>query len=286
MNYLCPQCQHPLKEEDNRWYCDNNHSFDKAKQGYCNLLLVQNKRSKIPGDNADMVQARRRFLSQNFYQPISEAINHLIKNPVFNDRLSKPKGQNLNIIDAGCGEGYYTNALSRSLHSNQQAANITGVDISKFAVKAAANLNKDIAWFVGNSSHLPVADNSCDYLLSLFSPIPKIEFVRVLNNEGYLLLASTGSQHLIELREKLYDEVKVDALNPAAELSSHFNLVTQKNIELLLPLNRQQDIQDLLAMTPHYWRASPDKKQQLQNINELSLTVDVNLFLLKVIPQC
>ncbi len=60
MQIICPLCQLPLiKEQINnkqgRWYCDNNHSFDIAKQGYTNLLPVQNKKSRSPGDDAEMV---------------------------------------------------------------------------------------------------------------------------------------------------------------------------------------------------------------------------------------
>ena len=148
MQYLCPQCQQPLIQEPQRWYCDNRHSFDKAKQGYCNLLLAQNKRSKLPGDTNDMVQARKRFLSKGLYQPVAEQIASWL--------LETPHTGQLNILDAGCGEGYYTDYLQQQLATKQVQNHVTGIDISKFAVKAAATRNKAITWFVANSAHLPV----------------------------------------------------------------------------------------------------------------------------------
>ncbi|MCI2284110.1 hypothetical protein L3081_12860 [Colwellia sp. MSW7] len=69
-NYLCPLCQQALILNDNTYRCINNHSFDRAKQGYVNLLPVQFKHSKAPGDNKDMVNARRAFLDKGFYQPL------------------------------------------------------------------------------------------------------------------------------------------------------------------------------------------------------------------------
>lgn len=274
MIVLCPQCQAPLNEEDKRWHCQNNHSFDKAKQGYCNLLLVQKKRSKAPGDNAEMVMARKRFLAKGFYQPIAAAVTSMTTGQ---HPIDKP----ISILDAGCGEGYYTNEIAKALQASNVQHNITGIDISKFAVKAAASSNKSIKWFVANSSHLPVAPHSCDYVISLFSPIPEQSFYQALANEGQLLIASTGKKHLIELREQLYDEVKSDSLDPCDKLNTHFTLKEQQTIRFQLSLNSQQDIQDLLAMTPHYWRASPIKKEALSKLDKLNLTIDINLSLFK-----
>ena len=64
MNLLmCPVCHKQLKLTDKTWRCDNNHSYDVAKQGYVNLHVVQHKHSKNPGDTPESVQARRAFLS-------------------------------------------------------------------------------------------------------------------------------------------------------------------------------------------------------------------------------
>ena len=49
----------PLQREGNTWACAQGHSFDVAKQGYVNLLPVQNKRSRDPGDSKAIVTARQ-----------------------------------------------------------------------------------------------------------------------------------------------------------------------------------------------------------------------------------
>ncbi|MCR8923957.1 methyltransferase domain-containing protein [Dasania sp. GY-MA-18] len=271
MKILCPQCQQPLQQADKHWQCAQNHHFDRAKQGYTNLLLVQHKRSKIPGDDAQMVSARRRFLNQDFYRPLSQAINTL----ALKHADSKRK---LVIIDAGCGEGYYTQQLAQACIAAEQSADITGIDISKFAVKAAAGRNKNIQWFVANSSHLPVEPNSNDLVLSLFSPLPEQEFKRVLKNDGLLIVASTGQRHLIELREKLYQTVSSEALDPCQKLAAHFTKSHEQNISYTLDLNSSESITDLLSMTPHYWRATVEKKQQLSQLSQLTVTIDINLY--------
>ena len=68
--YRCPLCQQALLLNEKSYRCENNHSFDQAKQGYVNLLPVQFKHSKEPGDNKAMVQARRAFLDKGYYQPL------------------------------------------------------------------------------------------------------------------------------------------------------------------------------------------------------------------------
>ena len=58
MELLCPICAAPLRQTDKTFRCDANHSFDMARQGYVNLLPVQNKRSLNPGDTREQVLSR------------------------------------------------------------------------------------------------------------------------------------------------------------------------------------------------------------------------------------
>jgi 23S rRNA (guanine745-N1)-methyltransferase len=77
-DFICPLDGKPLSLNERSWHCDNNHSYDVAKQGYVNLLPVQNKRSKDPGDSKAMVQARREFLEQGHYQPLAQALANTV----------------------------------------------------------------------------------------------------------------------------------------------------------------------------------------------------------------
>lgn len=53
------------------------HTFDIARQGYINLLPVQNKRRKELGDSGEMIESRRNFLSKGFYNKVSSMINEV-----------------------------------------------------------------------------------------------------------------------------------------------------------------------------------------------------------------
>jgi 23S rRNA (guanine745-N1)-methyltransferase len=270
--FLCPLCNGSLQRIDSSWRCEQGHNFDIARQGYCNLLPVQNKKSRSPGDDKAMVNARNRFLRQDYYQPLSTQLNQQVIDYIQSQNLD-----DVSIVDAGCGEGYYTARMHEALHSVGKICQITGVDISKFAVQAAAKRHKKIDWFVASSSHLPVADQSCDVVSCLFAPIAANEFRRVVRDDGLLIVVSTGKNHLIELREKLYEKVNDEVLDPVKALTEKFEFVGVASKRYEVTLEDQPSIADLLLMTPHYWRASPEKKLQLQELTELKLTIDVNL---------
>ena len=53
MSFSCPLCHQPLTQANNSFVCPGRHQFDVAKEGYVNLLPVQHKRSRDPGDSAE-----------------------------------------------------------------------------------------------------------------------------------------------------------------------------------------------------------------------------------------
>ena len=69
-NPICPLCGQTLATGTSPWRCPNGHCFDVARQGYVNLLPVQQKHARHPGDTPAQVAARKRFLDAGFYAPI------------------------------------------------------------------------------------------------------------------------------------------------------------------------------------------------------------------------
>ncbi|AKX52247.1 putative RNA methyltransferase [Thiopseudomonas alkaliphila] len=248
---ICPLCRTPLKPHLNSLRCEQQHNFDRAKQGYYHLLPVQHKKSREPGDNQAMVEARRRFLGQQFYLPIAEQLSQAAQQIAPNHWL-----------DIGCGEGFYTQHLGRQLSHSQGI----GLDISKEAVKHASSKHSPITWLVASMNNLPVADQSIALITSLFSPLDWQECARVLAPNGQVLKVSPASQHLIELRQQLYAQVHAyDDNKHAQEAPKTFNLSRSEYLSFSLELPTAQDRADLLAMTPHGWRAAEEKRQHFIN---------------------
>ncbi|MDW2150581.1 23S rRNA (guanine(745)-N(1))-methyltransferase, partial [Vibrio sp. 378] len=123
MNYQCPLCHQPLSLTEKTFKCENNHQFDLAKEGYVNLMPAHHKRSKDPGDNKEMMQARRRFLEGNHYDPMRQEVARLC--------AKYTESTTHQLLDIGCGEGYYTDQVQQSLFEQDPQATVFGLDISK-----------------------------------------------------------------------------------------------------------------------------------------------------------
>ena len=162
MNLLCPICRERLTKTDRTYTCSNRHSFDIARQGHVNLLPVQAKRSLNPGDTKEQVLSRREFLDGGFYAPIADALCAMAKR----HNCTGP------ILDVGCGEGYYSAKLAEVLN-----ADLTGLDISKEAVRFAAGRYKNARWLCASAAHLPVESGSAGLITSLFALTVPEEFL-------------------------------------------------------------------------------------------------------------
>ncbi len=271
----CPVCGLSLILEPKHYICDAGHSFDLARQGYVNLLQSNQRKSKNPGDNNEMVQCRRRFLAQGYYKAVSMLINQQVRCHL--------QGQGNQLLDVGCGEGYYVQQLI--LHgSNDEMVPSTlyGLDISKPAIIAAARLRPDVTWVVGSAAQLPFHNASLDVVLCVFSKICAAEFARVLKPEGVLIIAVPGEAHLMSLRELIYDKVLPhQAAKHEESVSEYFVCENRERAQYELHLSGSKNILDLLAMTPYYWSISSDKKTILAKRQSLDVGVDINVISFK-----
>lgn len=242
----CPLCQAPLGAVENGVACPANHRFDRARQGYLNLLPVQHKNSRDPGDNQAMVEARRRFLEAGHYAPLAARLAELAA------QQSPARW-----LDIGCGEGYYTAQLAGALPEAEGYA----LDISREAVKRACKRAPQLEWLVASMARVPLADSSCDLLASVFSPLDWHEARRLLAPGGGLLRMGPTREHLWELRGLLYDEIRdYDDEKHLSLIPEGMRLAHSETLTYRMRLDDPQARADLLAMTPHGWRASAERR--------------------------
>lgn len=245
----CPLCSAPLSPAENGVQCPAGHRFDRARQGYLNLLPVQHKNSRAPGDNQAMVEARRAFLDQGHYAPVARRLAELAI-----------QRQPAHWLDIGCGEGYYTAQIAEALPRGNGYA----LDISREAIKRACRRAPQVTWLVASMARIPLPAGSCQLLASVFSPLDWQEARRLLSPGGGLLRVGPTRDHLMELRQRLYDEVreyaddKHLALVPPGMALDHSETLTFK-LKLIDPDSRAQ----LMAMTPHGWRASAERRAEV-----------------------
>ncbi|EDM44644.1 ribosomal RNA large subunit methyltransferase A [unidentified eubacterium SCB49] len=266
----CPYCNTAIQPANKTTYrCENNHSFDLAKQGYLNLLPVNKKKSKDPGDNEMMILARRNFLELGFYDPLILRIKKLI-----NEQLSFRK-KAVVALDAGCGEGYYSEKALNHLHGLHTT--IYGTDISKHAVKNAAKKYKNNTYFVSSIYDLPIAKRSTHLILSVFSPIMPAEFKRILSSKGYAIVVSPASNHLNEMAALIYETVKPHTTTVVENMSVEFDHVLAERCTFTIAIKNAEDLLALLKMTPYYWSTGIERLENITNKNELSVTCDFNI---------
>ncbi|TDO99076.1 putative RNA methyltransferase [Marinomonas balearica] len=269
-NLLCPLDQEVLVHEGRSMHCPNGHVYDIAKSGYINLLPVQKKHSKDPGDSKEMVSSRKQFLDSGIYDPIITGLHSFLFN-----------GQNESaVLDAGCGDGYYLSKLieenNRQSAQSQSIRNFesVGIDISKWAITAASKRSKNVSWIVGSNANIPVSDCQFDAVLCAFGFPVFSEFHRVLKSSGQLILVESGENHLLELRELLYPSIKEYRQTHMNGIDG-FDLANEEKVTFKFHLGSQDEIAHLLSMTPHMHKAPYEGRQKVQELKQLSLTADV-----------
>jgi len=244
--------------------CTNGHCFDVAKQGYANLLLVQQKASKDPGDSKAMMVARSRFLDKGVYQPIATRLNEL---------ACTQAGLDV-VLDAGCGDGYYLDCLQQVWPTATTTA-FVGLDVSKWAIMAAAKRNAELVWLVGTNKHPPLQAATVDLILAVFGFPCYAPFHSILKPNGRLIVVESGPQHLIELREIIYPSIKAHTPTADVAIPEGFELAETTALTYQTESLQHAQIMDLLTMTPHLYRATQEGKAAAEALSEIQLTVDV-----------
>lgn len=252
MELLCPLCGGILTKDDRVYRCENHHSFDIARQGYVNLLPVQQKRSLQPGDTKEQVISRRAFLDGGFYAPIRDTLC----------QLAADYGCTGPILDIGCGEGYYSARLAQTMN-----AELVGLDISKEAVRYAAGRYKHALWLCASAARLPVADNSTGLITSLFALTMPEEFLRVLHPDGAFIQVLAAEDHLLGLKSIIYPQLNRKEKDSVPNLPG-FRLIESRPLRFSFTVEGEQ-VQNLLSMTPHVYRIGKEGADRLRQTQRL-----------------
>ncbi|GAC1390000.1 MAG: 23S rRNA (guanine(745)-N(1))-methyltransferase [Ktedonobacteraceae bacterium] len=271
----CPVCQTHFTQVGNTLKCDKAHTFDIAKEGYINLLT-----KKLPdsmGDTKEMLTARRAFLERGHYQPLVTAINTLV-----HDYLKAESGADnglpsSNILDAGCGEGYYLGQLQHYLerHLPDAPCEYIGLDIAKEAMHMAAKRYKKVQFLVANlKERLVFANDSLHILLNIFAPRNIDDFSRIIKLGGIAIVVIPAPQHLQQLRRRLgllsIEEHKQEHV--IEQFSARFTYSGAIAVDETLHLNKQEIMQAVM-MTPNYWHMSDEIKGAMAKLSEIETEI-------------
>ena len=260
MIFCCPACAGALEKRERALVCPKGHSYDLARQGYVHLLPVKQMHAKVPGDTKQMVDARRQFLALGHYDAFRDHLQAL---------TAKYLPENGTVLDAGCGEGFYTAALQDA--ANAVNGSVTGVDISKFAVKAAAGKYKGIDFAVASLFHIPCGSESVDVLTDVFAPIVPEEFLRVLKPHGVMILAVPGARHLWGMKEVLYTAPYENEEHDTAY--EGFEYLGRESVQREIVVEGRENIEALFSMTPYYWKTDVAGGERLRALDTLKTEI-------------
>ncbi len=264
LNFLkCPICAASMTQTEDGKVCrcmgQRTHCFDFAKSGHIHLGGPH----AGDGDTKEAVLSRRSFLDAGYYEQLSDKINQIL------DSLGA-----VTVLDAGCGEGYYTNRMATADRA------VLGIDLSRagidYAARRAKQTGTGAAFAVASIFELPVQNGSLDAITNIFAPCAEAEFCRALKAGGHLLLVGAGEKHLMGLKKQLYE-------NPyqnlgRADLPQKMTAVARHRIQAKITVKGREMIQALFSMTPYYWRTSQKDKAKLETIEELTTEIDFDLF--------
>ncbi len=258
----CPVrgCENALAREPDRVVCPAGHSFDVARSGYISLLQPQDRKSKSPGDTAAAVNARRRLVEQGIEADIVAEL------AAFASKVATARSGNL--LDAGCGEGSVTMAMSVAT-----ALEPAGVDISTAAVDKAARRYPTATWIVANADReLPIVDGCVSLVASVVARRNPVEFFRVLEPEGVCLVVVPGEDDLAELREVVLGATVGRDRTAAveSEFAEGFELIGRRSIRDRVRLDRGS-IEDILAST--YRGARVAERERAAALTSLEVTL-------------
>ena len=235
------------------------HSYDFSADGYLSF-------GATGGDSKEAVAARSLFLrhTQN-YHLAAIAVMRTVQRYLPDCEV---------LVDAGCGEGYYTSILS------DVCQNAVGFDLSKFACSAGAKYakrdGKDNLLFATSSVfELPLKSGCADAVVNIFAPCAEAEYSRVLRDGGYLFVVGAGREHLMGLKKALYDNVYEN--EERADLPKNMEHVECQYAHYSMNVSGKDKIAALFSMTPYYWRTSESDKEKLASLDSLVTDVDFEI---------
>lgn len=269
--FACPVCGERLEQREKTYQCPKGHSYDIASEGYVHLLRPDEKHSKMPGDDKNMVASRRRFLEGGYYDSFSDCLNELARQYAGDGKV---------FLDAGCGEGFYTGRMQSFFPGNMS---FYGFDISKFAVRSAAQKYKEISFAVGSMFHIPVVSGAADCAFNVFAPIVPDELCRVLRPGGILILAVPGERHLFGLKEVLYDS-PYENEHRETEYPG-FAFLDRVPVRGEISVEGNRNIFDLFAMTPYYWKTPREGSERLRRLERLKTEIGFDFLLYRKVGK-
>lgn len=259
--YRCPICHEKLQLSATSLRCENNHSFDLAKQGYVHFA----GETKETMYDAILFEARQNVLQKTMlYDRVQVIIDQWLE-----------QFESKSILDVGCGEGTHT---ARCI---KEGRFIAGVDLAKDGIQLAAKTYRKVEWFVADLANLPYENESFDTILNILSPANEREFRRILKEEHLIIKVVPNAYYLTEIRQAFTNEAIYDAKETHEHIKEKYDVLDAEVVNEKVPFT-QDDWANLVQMTPLSWHADAMTVMEFLESAPATVTIDVTVYALRV----
>lgn len=246
----CPICGKKIRFHAGGLVCKREHRFDIAAKGYVNFLQAA---KPMKGYDRQFFRSRRRVFEAGYYDHLVKAVTEAAAAQVRQRDAAA-------VVDAGCGEGFYSLAVQRDLAETGTAAQVLAFDIAAEAVKEAAGSADPVKWMVADITNIPVKDGAADVVLDVFTPANYGEFSRILAEDGVVIKVIPGANHMRQLREAAADQLRHKTYSNEEVLDyflERFDLAERFTVSRTLPAD-EAALWDLARMTPLLFGVNKD----------------------------
>ncbi len=231
-----------------------------------------------------MIAARRIVFDAGLYDPIIHAVAACVVDAVQRRPSHVPA-----VLDCGCGEGTYLAAAVAALRvadpgndsgRDGRRKDGWGIDMSKPAVRLAARRHRDLRFAVASTYALPFGDECFDVALSVFSPRPFTEMMRVLVPDGTAVVVTPGPDHMREFKSMIYDDPRRHH-EPTEDNADRWPIDPVS----VIPITFDVSLDDpwsrlaLLEMTPFWWSAPPaDRAAIAESVSAVTVDMRISVY--------
>jgi len=263
LDLMCPVCGASFGMSGQKsLVCANHHCFDFAAKGYVNFIPNQKQASETYSKG--LFESRAAVFEAGAYDKVYDEIYSIILSK-FGDA---PK---VNLLDVGCGEGYYAARLSR-----MPGINVFAIDIIKDAILASCKRNAPAKWMVADLTRIPLREGSVDVLLNVLASANYAEFKRVLSEKGIVIKAIPGNDYLKEIRELLKPQLRNQEYsneNVAEYFEKQLKIIEKRTISYPFAVSAHH-LEHFMQMTP--MTAGTDAKNlDYGKISSITIHLDI-----------
>jgi 23S rRNA (guanine745-N1)-methyltransferase len=181
-------------------------------------------------------------------------------------------------IDYQCADGYYLRQLVPALVEANVSCQHWGITDAENAIFAAAKSETPANLLLLALKKLPFASQSVDIVTVLDSPLKGKECIRILKDDGRIVLLQPGIRHLWQIKQQVYPDLVEKPLQ--LNLPNDVEIDAQQQVVFTQSVTGEQAL-TLLDMSVFGWRANDQLKHQVKSTAISELEFDWQIITLK-----